>query len=460
MFIAEPDPSESTEVIDKVFTLIIDRSGSMSGDKIVQARNAAKFIINNLNPGDKFNIVDFSEGIKSFRGEHVEFNASNETAALNYISTLVDGGSTNISGAFGKAVPQFSAASANTANIIIFFTDGEQTAGITNTDDLINYIDNLVVQSETNVIIFTFGIGSSTNTRLLNTIAANNSGLAEFLGNSELESRITEFYLMIRNPVLLKTEFETTPEGFLKEVYPVKLPNLYKGQQMILTGRYQEKADMDIVFNGEAFGELVSYNYSPELSDSTVQKLSFIPKVWAKQKIEYLLTEYYQLSSTSALALEIKEQIIDLSLDYRVISPFTSFQGVKVVEDPGDIGGYVSNELEFDAQPTSENVLIANLGNYPNPFTYETVFRFEVLQDIQDLAILRIYNSAGMLIKEFKILVGMLIKEFKILVRGQDIYEVRWMAGHENSDLVPGLYTYSLSVANEIAVGRLIYKGR
>ncbi len=205
LFVAEPDPSENQQVIDKVFTLIIDRSGSMTGDKIVQARNAAKFITQNLNLGDKFNIIDFASDITSFRGEHVDFTAANESAALDYIDNLLATGSTNISGAFGEAIPQFSAASSNTANIIIFFTDGQQTAGITDTDQLIEYVDNLVVQNEAKISIFTFGIGTSTNERLLTTLAANNNGLADFLGSEELEEKITDFYLLIRNPVLINT---------------------------------------------------------------------------------------------------------------------------------------------------------------------------------------------------------------------------------------------------------------
>jgi len=74
VFVAEPDPSENTKVIDKVFTLIIDRSGSMSGDKIIQARNAAKFIVNNLNEGDRFNIIDFSSDITALSSNHLEYN--------------------------------------------------------------------------------------------------------------------------------------------------------------------------------------------------------------------------------------------------------------------------------------------------------------------------------------------------------------------------------------------------
>ena len=63
-----------------------------------------------------------------------------------------------------------------------------------------------------------------------------NNGLAEFLENGELYSRITSFYLTIRNPVLLNSHISFTPP-IVTEVFPDSLPNLYKGKQMIVAGR-------------------------------------------------------------------------------------------------------------------------------------------------------------------------------------------------------------------------------
>ena len=175
VFVAEPDPSQNTKVINKVFTLIIDRSGSMYGEKMDQAKNAADFIVNNLNEGDRFNIVDFSDNISSFRNEHVIYNTENRDAALNYISYLQANGSTNISGAFDVAVPQFSVANDSTANIIIFFTDGQATWGITETDSLLAHIKSLIQQTESKVIVFSFGIGSDVNYQLLTLLSNQNN---------------------------------------------------------------------------------------------------------------------------------------------------------------------------------------------------------------------------------------------------------------------------------------------
>lgn len=134
---------------------------------LIQARNASKFIVENLNDGDKFNIVDFSDNVLSFRNGHVNYTNGSRDSALAYTNTFIASGGTNISGAFSTAVPQFNTASDSTANIIIFFTDGQATSGITNTTQLLAHVRNLIVSTETNIFLYCFGIGSDVNVQLL-----------------------------------------------------------------------------------------------------------------------------------------------------------------------------------------------------------------------------------------------------------------------------------------------------
>ncbi|UCH13024.1 MAG: VWA domain-containing protein, partial [Bacteroidales bacterium] len=437
-FIVEPDPSENTDVIDKVFTLIVDRSGSMSGDKIVQARNAAKFIVENLNEGDKFNIISFAQDITTFRSEHVDYNIANEDAAITYINSLDAGGLTNISGAFSTAVPQFSVADTNTANIIIFFTDGEQTTGITDTDELIGYIDNLITQSEKQISVFTFGIGSSTNERLLTTIANNNNGICEFLADYELEEIITDFYLMIRNPVLLNTEVTFSPP-IISELYPGQLPNLYKGQQMVLIGRYEEAAALTATITGNAYSSYVEYVYYPELSDTSNSQYQFLTKLWAKKKIEDLLIEYYLNMNNPGISDGIKQEIIDLSINYGVISPFTSFQG----GEQDDTG----NPLAFIETPNKVeegNKLFFIKSIYPNPCSDIVEIVFEVKMPVNGLAYIRLIDSSGKVV----------YSDYKP-VKGANIY--RYLLDiNELHNINNGLYYFLIEFNGEIIGDKII----
>ncbi len=432
-FIAEPDPGEN--VIEKVFTLIIDRSGSMSGEKIIQARDAASFIVENLNEGDRFNIVDFATDVRTFRSEHVDFTPSNQSAALSYISGLNATGGTNISGSFGVAIPQFSTANDTTANIIIFFTDGQATAGITDTQGILDHVTSLVNANQTEVMIFTFGIGYDANAQLLTLLATENLGLAEFLGNDELEERISEFYLTIRNPVLLNTEMTFSPQVF-QEIYPQKLPNLYIGQQMIVSGRYTEAVPVTVTLSGEAFGQPVEYQYEMNPADSTIDKNKFLTKIWAKQKIEDLLIEYYKLEENSPEALFIHEEIVGISLNYGVLTPFTSFSG----SDPTGLEEDLSI-AESREHPQAYELL----GNYPNPFNPVTTISFRVNTNLHGIVHLKIYNS-----------LGQIIRIMTMTINGPGIYQIAWDGLIDSgSTATSGNYFYIIDFGEGLLAGKM-----
>jgi len=407
-FIAEPDPG-SLQVIKKTFTLIVDRSGSMSGVKMTQAKDAAKFIVNNLNDGDRFNIVDFSDNVLSFRGGHVNYTNAARDSALNYINAFIASGGTNISGSFSTAVPQFSTSSDSSANIIIFFTDGQATSGITNTTQLLAHVRNLIVSTETNIFLYCFGIGSDVNVQLLTLLGSQNSGLAEFLGNDELYSRITDFYLRIRNPVLLSPTISFSPSNVI-EVYPSPLPNLYKGQQMIVSGRYLQAGPVTVTLSGYAFNQPVSYQYSFNRIDSADSRYQFLTKIWAKQKIDYLLVLYYALNPTDPAAIALKNQIIQISIAYGVLSPFTSFGSVTPISETGN--GQIIN---------AETFVLA--GNYPNPFNPSTIIKLQVNKAVYKTGYIRIYNA-----------IGQLVKIIPFSINGKGVYEILW-----NGDLASGL---------------------
>ena len=322
-FIAEPN-AKQVSYIKKYFTLIIDRSGSMAGTKMDQAKNAASFIINNLNEGDMFNLVGFDDQIDTFKSSHVPYTSVNKNDALNFIKTLYARSGTNIGAAFAAALPQFSKASDSTANIIIFLTDGQPTVGITNIYNLVPYIDSLISTTVKKVYLYNFGIGGDVNYQLLSIMANNNRGLAQFLGNYELYSAITDFYLTIKNPVLLNTSVTFSPNNVF-EVYPDTLQNLYKGQQLIIAGRYKTPGNVKITLSGLEYSKLMTYTYNIQLSDSNSANNSFLIKVWAKKKIETLMTRYYMLNPYSSSADSLKKIIIGISKTFSVVCPLTSF---------------------------------------------------------------------------------------------------------------------------------------
>jgi Ca-activated chloride channel family protein len=438
-FIAEPDPSPTSVTIAKVFTLIVDRSGSMSGTKIEQARNAASFIVQNLNEGDRFNLIDFDDVITVFRPGHVLFTPSTRDSALQYINTLTARNMTSISGAFATAVPQFTSASDSTANIIIFLTDGLPTAGITDLPTLATYIDGLIKSSERRISVFSFGIGFDANRQLLSLISSQHNGVAEFLGNDELYSRITDFYRTIRNPVLLDSHISFSP-SVVTEVFPDSLPNLYKGKQMIVTGRYQHGAPVQITLRGTAYGKAVSYGYPVELADTPAIGYQFLQKIWAKQKIESLLVHYYSMDPGSEAANALKNQIIAISQAYGVITEFTSYTDRG---SPIGLGGTGVEKGKVGSALISSQFEL--LGNYPNPFNPSTTIRIRLNANYAGVIVIRVYN-----------IVGQLIRTLRLVATGPGVYEVNWDGLSEKGVTVSsGAYFYAVELHNTIHMGRM-----
>ena len=352
--IIEPESNAHTEVIEKNFSLIIDRSGSMSGEKIQQAKEAAAFIVNELKLGDFFNIIDFSTSITSLYPELVPYNLTSKGEALEYIGHIGASGSTNISGALTSSILQFSTLDSTKANIIIFLTDGMATAGITNTQGILEAVRTAVNGVETEIFLFTFGIGNDVDRKLLTQLALDNNGIVSFLENDELQEKISSFFLTINNPVLLKPQFEFIPP-VVTDIYPLPMPNLYKGQQLILSGRYKEPGVVNLLLSGKAFNLPVNYLFPLHLSDTNDIGKSFLPKIWAKQAIDKLGIDY-NLADSENEQDSIQAQIDSLSICYGVVSTrFTSF------EDHGDI-------TEVDEYPVST---LYGVSIQPNPFRYD-----------------------------------------------------------------------------------------
>ena len=386
-FIIEPESNVNTDVIEKNFSLIIDRSGSMSGEKIVQAKDAATYIVKNLNLGDYFNIIDFSSSVTSFANDLVEYNVENESAALAYIDAISASGSTNISETLISAINQFSATEEDKANIIIFCTDGQATAGEKDTKKILELVSSEISSTETEVFLFTLGIGASLDQALLTLLARENNGLVQFVDPENLESDLVKFFLSVNNPVLLSTTITIEPD-IIKEIYPYPYPNLYKGQQLILSGRYDEIEDLSITLEGKAFNVPVTYNFQVSLSDTTNNNLSFLPKIWAKQKLDVLGLDYY-LTETSFEQDSISSLIDSLSTCYGVIAiEFSSFDD-----------GTGTTEVD-EVIPTVNN---GGLKVFPSPFKDQMTIEIAELEGITSYANVKLYNLNAQLIKSYDV---------------------------------------------------------
>ena len=166
--------------------------------------------------------------------------------------------------------------------------------------------------------------------------------------------------------MLLKTKVQFFP-AITKEIYPLPLPNLYKGAQLIMFGRYSTPGNIALSLSGKVYNQNLSYNYNTNFIDTNVVKNQFLTKLWAKSKIDYLTSKYYQSLSNAIRADSIKNAVIDLSLNYGVISIFTSFQGTGGGGGGGGGLGFENYFNEWSSEYDSENEFIKVVSLSPNP---------------------------------------------------------------------------------------------
>ena len=350
MLMVAPKWDIKEKIIAKDIVFVIDTSGSMSGKKIEQAKNALKFCINNLNENDRFGIITFESNIEKFSDELVSVNSEEISNALDFVDRIESGGGTNINEALLDALKMMNVD--ERPNIIVFLTDGKPTVGVS---DVGKILENVKNANTKNTRIFVFGVGYDVNTHLLDKISSQNKGVSEYVKPEEdIEVKVSNFYTKIKNPVLSNPELKFENIA-VKDMYPQELPDLFKGSQLIMFGRYSGSGDSPIILRGEIGDKERIFTYEVNFPRENL-KNDFIPRLWATRKIGYLLDEIRLYGEEK----ELVDEIIELSLEYGIMTPYTSF----LVEVDTDLGRPVSMERArkgfFDS--ITENLLYAPTG--------------------------------------------------------------------------------------------------
>jgi len=314
LLMAAPGIVTTQQVVAKDVILVLDTSGSMEGEKIEQAKAALTTILNRLNPEDRFTIVEFSTGVRTYRDALLP--ASEAASAVTWVSGLEATGGTDIDGALKKALSLVDTASERPA-YLLFLTDGLPTEGEVQVPAI---LDNVQAAAPAGIRLFSFGVGYDVDTILLDTIAQQNHGASSYVQPGEaIDEAVGELYSKIGTPVL--TDVTLTMEGAqIEELYPTPMPDLYAGSQTVITGRYRAGGPVTIVLKGMVNGEPQTFTYEGQLL-VTGGGLDSLPRLWATRKIGYLLTQIRLYGENS----EWIQAIVDLSVRYGIVTPYTSY---------------------------------------------------------------------------------------------------------------------------------------
>ncbi len=303
--------------------LVLDTSGSMDGEKLEQAQAALVYILEHLNPADRFNVIAFSSDVRAFADTPRPSAEASEAVA--WVEDLEAMGGTNIYLALSEALSQ---ADATRPTITIFLTDGLPTEGIVEEATILNM---LTQETSGSARIFPFGVGYDVNTLFLDQLAQDHKGRPAYVKPYErIDEQVSAFYARVQSPLLTNVTLDFG-DVRVYDVYPNPLTDLYAGTQLIVTGRYTGAGPQRITLTGEVNGEHQIYEYEGTFTRQSEDgdKLAFIPRLWAARKIGHLLTQI-RLYGENA---EWVEAIVTLSLRYGIITPYTSF----LVEEPTEV---------------------------------------------------------------------------------------------------------------------------
>ena len=320
--------------LPKRVVLVLDRSGSMAGPKIEQARSALAYVLQNLRPSDEFNVMTFNESndILSPSGL-LRATPDNIRRGLAFVKGIEAEGGTNIHDALDAALKMFPAvmrANDGGQNMTIFLTDGLPTVG--ETDDAKITADARALSRARHVRLFDFGVGYDVDVHFLDRLAEANRGDSDYVRPEEdIEAKVSRFYKKVASPVLTDVHVEIGGAQ-TAELYPrpSDLPDLFTGSQLLIAGRYTGSGPVTARLTGNVGGRPVSYALAttlPALADTN----DFLPRLWATRKIGYLLDSIRLRqtdttgSSGSADDPELVSEIVRLSKEYGVITPYTSF---------------------------------------------------------------------------------------------------------------------------------------
>jgi len=313
LLLAAPDVKvNEEEIVVKDIILVLDTSGSMQGEKMDQAKEAARYVLNHLNPLDRFAIVSFATTTRSFSPSLEP--AAQADKGKDFLDRLEAMGSTDINRAMIEAVGLAEEVRPTT---LIFLTDGLPTEGVTVTGAI---LDNVAREAPDNVRIFSFGVGDDVDTDLLDQISMDNGGASTYVRpGEEIDEEVSAFYRKVKIPVLSDLSLDWG-DIIVDQVYPQRIPDLFAGSQLIMLGRYREGGPAKITLKGMVNQEERSYTYE-DLSFRKEGGDDFIPRLWATRAVGYYLTQIRLYGEKQ----EWIDSIVSLSTRYGIITPYTSF---------------------------------------------------------------------------------------------------------------------------------------
>ena len=300
------------EAVARDVVLVLDRSGSMEGDKMEQAISAVEYVIDNLGADDRYAVVDFSRYVRTF---DTDMRAASDAAdGIDYVRSLRAGGNTNIAGAIERGMEFLDGERPGT---VIFVTDGLATVGIESAEGILDVAEAAAPERTQ---LFAFGVGYDVDTTLLDALASTFTGSNHYVTPEErIDIEVARLCERVSTPVL--SDITIDIDGVETwDLAPAEIPGIFAGNQALLTGRYDGSGEASVTVAGNSAQGPESFVYDvffPERdgSDPTIAQL------WGQRRVADLLTELRIEGVRDSLV----EEIVEVANQFGIVTPYTAY---------------------------------------------------------------------------------------------------------------------------------------
>ena len=321
------------QALELVF--VLDCSGSMSGAPMEQSKAAILAALRELRPDDTFQIIRFSSDASQLGPVPVKATRENIRRAEQYVRNLSGTGGTQMIEGI-KAALDFEH-DPERLRFVTFLTDGY----IGNELEILGAIHERLGSAR----IFSFGVGSSPNRYLLERMAGVGRGAVAYLGLQDSGSEVMDYFFdRIAHPAMLEPTIDWNGMQ-VADVYPARLPDLFVGKSVVVTGRFTGDIAVPIV-RGHAAGHDLAIEL-PAAAHSDAH--AFIAPIWARQRIAELEDRRAWENDGTG---ELESEILSTALAHNLMSDYTAFVAV----DASRVTEGTQGTTVFQAVPVPQGV--------------------------------------------------------------------------------------------------------
>ncbi len=350
MLMLEPDAVvDPGDIAPKELFFVVDNSGSMSGQPMEVAKETVRQFVAGMNPGDSFQIMRFSETASSMSRTPLENTPRNIQRGIEYINGMSGMGGTMMIEGVRACVgyPE----DPERMRYIIFLTDGY----IGNETEILSELRTTLGE---NMRLFSIGVGSSVNRYLIEGLAEEGRGYPVYVGlGQDPKTAVQDIYNKINNPYLVNIEIDWGSLD-VTDVYPREVRDLYDGEPLVVTGRYDRPGSDRITITGTIGGR--PWRQTMDVNLVARGGTEAADRLWARSSIHHLNRLILEAPYSGKPADGLVERIIGTSLDYSVLSEHTAFVAVDT---------YVRTE---GGQPETVTIPV----NMPEGVSYEGIFGY------------------------------------------------------------------------------------